>query len=66
MTEITAPTLLIVGDNCPDIRKRQLAEMAGTLPKGKLVTLAGYDYGIHFLAPELCVQAVRQFLAEQQ
>lgn len=59
---IHAPTLLIVGDNCPAIRKQQLAEMANTLPRGKLVNLEGYDYGIHFLAPERCVEAVRQFL----
>jgi len=24
------------------------------------------DYGIHFLEPELCVNAVREFLAEQR
>jgi hypothetical protein len=29
------------------------------------VNLAGLDYGIHFLEPELCVNAVREFLAEQ-
>jgi hypothetical protein len=27
---------------------------------------AGLDYGIHFLEPELCVNAVREFLAEQR
>jgi pimeloyl-ACP methyl ester carboxylesterase len=56
--------LLIVGDNCPPIRKQQLADMAKALPRGKLVSLEGYDYGIHFLAPERCVQAVREFLAK--
>jgi 3-oxoadipate enol-lactonase len=65
LAEIRSPTLLIVGENCPDFRKRQLAEMAKALPRGKLVQLEGYDYGIHFLAPEKCVQAVRQFLTEQ-
>jgi len=59
---IQAPALLIVGDNCPSIRKQQLAEMARTLPRGKLVSLEGYDYGIHFLAPEQCVSSVREFL----
>jgi len=63
LKEIKAPTLLIVGDNCPAIRKQQLAGMAETLSRGKLVQLEGYDYGIHFLAPEQCVEAVRQFLA---
>jgi pimeloyl-ACP methyl ester carboxylesterase len=59
---IQAPTLLIVGDNCPAIRKQQLTAMARTLPRGKLVSLEGYDYGIHFLAPDACVSAVREFL----
>jgi len=66
LREIQAPTLLIAGNNMPETRKRQLAEMAKTLPRGKLVNLEGVDYGIHFLAPELCVKAVREFLAEQQ
>ena len=35
------------------------------LPDGKLVRLEGYDFGIHYLAPERCVQAVRQFVAER-
>ncbi len=65
LAEITVPTLLIVGNNCPGHRKRQFAEMAKTLPNGKLVDLEGYDYGIHFLAPERCVEAVRRFLASQ-
>jgi hypothetical protein len=47
------------------IRKQQLADMAKTLPHGKIVNLQGVDYGIHFLAPELCVKAVREFLASR-
>jgi pimeloyl-ACP methyl ester carboxylesterase len=66
LKEIQAPTLLICGDNCPEIRKQQLAEMAKTLPRGKIVNLEGVDYGIHFLAPELCVKAVREFLSGQE
>ena len=66
LREIQAPTLLIAGNNMPETRKQQLAEMAKALPRGKLVNLEGVDYGIHFLAPELCVKAVREFLAEQQ
>jgi pimeloyl-ACP methyl ester carboxylesterase len=65
LAEIQAPTLLVVGDNCPAIRKQQLADMAQALPRGKLVSLEGYDYGIHFLAPERCVTAMREFLGEQ-
>jgi len=39
--------------------------MARALPRGKIVNLAGLDYGIHFLEPELCVNAVRDFLASR-
>jgi hypothetical protein len=48
------------------IRKQQLADMVKALPRGKLASLEGYDYGIHFLAPERCVKALREFLAEQK
>jgi pimeloyl-ACP methyl ester carboxylesterase len=65
LPEIKAPTLLILGDNCPENRRKQLAEMSRILPDGKLVRLEGYDFGIHYLAPERCVQAVRQFVAER-
>jgi hypothetical protein len=40
--------------------------MVKALPRGKLASLEGYDYGIHFLAPERCVKALREFLAEQK
>jgi hypothetical protein len=65
LPEIKAPTLLILGDNCPENRRKQLAEMSQILPAGKLVRLEGYDFGIHYLAPERCVKAVRQFVAER-
>lgn len=65
IAEIKAPILLILGDDCPENRRMQLAEMSRRLPRGKLVRLEGYDFGIHFLAPERCVAAVRQFLREQ-
>jgi len=63
LAEITVPVLLMVGDNCPPSRKQRLAEMAREFPNGRLVNLAGYDFGIHVLAPELCVKAVRELLA---
>ena len=65
IAEIQAPTLLILGEDCPENRRMQLAEMSRLLPRGKLVRLEGYDFGIHFLAPERCVAAIRQFLEEQ-
>lgn len=65
LSEIAAPTLLILGDNCPEHRRKQLIDMSRLLPRGKLTVLKGYDFGIHYLAPEACVAAVREFLAEQ-
>jgi pimeloyl-ACP methyl ester carboxylesterase len=65
LAEIAAPTLLILGENCPEYRKQQLEEMTRILPRGKLARLEGYDFGIHYLAPERCVQAVREFVSEQ-
>ena len=66
LAEITAPTLLILGDNCPENRRMQLDEMSRILPRGKLVRLEGYDFGIHYLAAERCVAAIREFHAEQR
>jgi hypothetical protein len=43
----------------------QLTEMSRRLPRGKLVTIEGFDFGIHYLLPERCVAAVREFLDEQ-
>jgi 3-oxoadipate enol-lactonase len=63
LNEITVPVLLIVGDNCPAGRKQRLLEMSREFPDGRLVNLPGYDFGIHVLAPEFCVRAVREFLA---
>jgi pimeloyl-ACP methyl ester carboxylesterase len=65
LAEIQAPTLLILGEDCPENRRMQLAEMSRLLPRGKLVRLDGYDFGIHFLAPGRCVAAIRQFLEER-
>ncbi len=65
LPEITAPVLLILGDNCPENRRKQLDEMSRILPNGQLVRLDGYDFGIHYLAAGRCVAAIRQFLEER-
>jgi hypothetical protein len=43
-----------------------MAEMRDKLQRAKLVQLEGYDYGIHFLAPDAVVAEVRKFLQEQK
>ncbi len=64
LPEVKAPTLLVVGSKCTDRRKRHMAEMRDKLQRAKLVQLEGYDYGIHFLAPDAVVAEVRKFLQE--
>jgi 3-oxoadipate enol-lactonase len=65
LAEIKAPTLLIVGNTCPDGRRDQMTEMARTMQDAEIMYLDGFDYGIHFLAPQACVAAVRAFLGKR-
>lgn len=60
--EVTAPVLMIVGGLCGDRLKTHLAEIRELLPNATVVELPGYDYGLHFLVPELVVAEVRGFL----
>lgn len=62
LAEISAPVLLVMGSNCSDRLRRHLAEMRGLLPRASVVQLDGYDYGIHFLAPDAVTAEVRRFL----
>ena len=66
LPEVKAPALLIVGSKCTDRRIRHMAEMRDKLQRAKLVQLEGYDYGIHFLAPDAVVAEVRKFLHEMR
>lgn len=65
LREVKAPTLLVVGSKCSDRRKRHMAEMRDKLPRAKLVEIEGYDYGIHFLAPDAVVAEVRKFMTDE-
>jgi hypothetical protein len=47
---------------CADRLKSHLAEMRAVLRDATIVELPGYDYGVHFLVPELVVAKVRKFL----
>ena len=64
LPQIKAPTLLIVGSKCTPRRKTHMKEMCDLLPSAKLVELQGFDYGIHFLAPDSVVAEVLSFLRE--
>jgi pimeloyl-ACP methyl ester carboxylesterase len=62
--EVRAPTLLVAGSRTSERLRRHLAEIRALLPRAKLVEIEGYDYGIHFLAPDQVVAEVRNFLGE--
>ena len=64
LPKIAAPCLLIVGSKCTARRLAHMKEMSQQLQKAKYVVLDGYDYGIHFLAPEAVTGEVRNFLRE--
>lgn len=64
LPEVNTPALLIVGSKCADRLKQHLAEMRDRLPHAKLVQVDGFDYGIHFLAPDAVVAELRQFLRD--
>lgn len=64
LKHIKVPTLLIVGSKCTSRRKTHMKEMCDLLPTAKLVELQGFDYGIHFLAPDSVVAEVLSFLQE--
>lgn len=64
LPEIRTPTLLIVGNKCSDRLKQHVIEVRDRLPRARLVELDGFDYGIHFLAPDAVVTELRRFLQD--
>jgi 3-oxoadipate enol-lactonase len=64
LARVRAPTLLIAGNNTTESRKKIMTAMRETIPTAKLVYLDGVDYGLHYVAPDEVVAAVRKFLDE--
>ena len=62
LRQVQAPVLLICGDKCTESRKKIMTEMRDAIPTARLVHLDGFDYGIHYDAPDKVVAEVRQFL----
>ena len=54
---ITAPVLLLSGDNSP-IASAQQKALAETLPNGLVELFAGYGHGVNLLQPERCSRAL--------
>ena len=64
LSRVQAPVLLIAGGKCTESRKTIMTEMRNTIPTARLVYLDGFDYGIHYVAPDQVVAEVRKFLDE--
>ena len=62
LRQVQAPVLLICGDKCTESRKKIMTEMRDAIPTAQLVYLDGFDYGIHYVAPDKVVPVVRKFL----
>ena len=57
---ISAPVLLLSGDNSP-IASAQQKALAETLPNGRVELFAGYGHGVNLLQPERCSRAALEF-----
>jgi hypothetical protein len=57
LPSITAPVLLLSGDNSP-IASAQQKALAETLPNGRVELFAGYGHGVNLLQPERCSRAL--------
>ena len=62
LTEVTTPTLIVGGGEESHVDQARLAEIAASLPDGRLVTIP-VGHRVHSTAPDEFVAAVQQFLA---
>ena len=60
LPSISAPVLLLSGDNSP-IASAQQKALAETLPNGLVELFAGYGHGVNLLQPERCSRAALEF-----
>ena len=60
LPSITAPVLLLSGDNSP-ISSAQQKALAETLPNGRVELFAGYGHGVNVLQPERCSRTALEF-----
>jgi 3-oxoadipate enol-lactonase len=62
LKEITAPTLLLVGEETPTSPLEQQRFMAEQIPNCRLAVYPKVGHGINVLKPEWCTEQVRDFL----
>lgn len=65
ISEINAPTLIMVGAQSRLASGERMHEMRRRLPNAKLVEFEGFGHGIHLLAPERCVMEMQSFLRQR-
>jgi 3-oxoadipate enol-lactonase len=60
LPHITAPVLLLSGDDSP-IASAQQKALAETLPNGRVELFPGYGHGVNLLQPERCARTAVEF-----
>lgn len=58
--QLDVPTTLVEGDMSPAHLRERLADLAVTLPKAQVRTLAGQGHAAHLTAPEVLADAIRE------
>ncbi|MGD3112044.1 alpha/beta fold hydrolase [Streptomyces sp. YGL11-2] len=58
--QLDVPTTLVEGDASPAHLHERLADLATTLPKSRIVTLAGQGHAAHLTAPDVLADTIRE------
>ncbi len=64
LPKIEAPVLVVRAGNDPVISPEWAQHCADIVPDGRLIVIPGYCHTIHFIAPDVFVDAIRPFLFE--
>jgi 2-hydroxy-6-oxonona-2,4-dienedioate hydrolase len=62
LPRVAAPALVVRGSRDPIVTHRWAAEVAATLPRGRLVEVAGAPHAVNYAAPDALARLVRDFL----
>jgi pimeloyl-ACP methyl ester carboxylesterase len=66
LPQVRAPTLVTRGEHDPIVPQHWVEEATRLLPQGRLVVLPGAAHAVHYNAPAMLAQIVRNFLQEQK
>lgn len=62
LPDIRTPTLILGGARSLIANESQRAAMRERMPRAKVVTFDGYGHGVNLLAPQRCVDELKQFM----